>query len=226
MSNGRTAPPFTADDVVFSFERNQAKNSAMRSHVATVKEARKIDDLTVDFETTGPTRSSPSELTDMAIMSKKWCEEHNVAEPVDLGKSEENYALHNTMGTGPYRLARASPTARPCWSATPTGGASRRATSTGPSSTSSRNASTRVAALLSGEMDMIYSVPPQDMARIAQAAGMQAARRGRNCARSSWHGPEPRRAAVLQRQGQEPVQGRAGAPAFALAIDEDAIAQR
>ena len=45
---------FTADDVVFSFQRITGKNSAMRSQVATVKEARKIDDLTVEFETKGP----------------------------------------------------------------------------------------------------------------------------------------------------------------------------
>jgi len=48
---------FTADDVVFSFQRITAKNSAKRSQVATIKEARKVDDLTIDFETNGPTRS-------------------------------------------------------------------------------------------------------------------------------------------------------------------------
>ena len=33
---------------------DHGKNSAMRSQVATVKEARRIDDLTVEFETNGP----------------------------------------------------------------------------------------------------------------------------------------------------------------------------
>src|SRR5580704_3912129 len=36
---------FTADDVVFSYQRISAKNSNKRSQLATVKEARKIDDL-------------------------------------------------------------------------------------------------------------------------------------------------------------------------------------
>src|SRR5713226_10583520 len=40
---------FTADDVIFSFHRITAKNSAKRSQVATIKSAAKIDELTVDF---------------------------------------------------------------------------------------------------------------------------------------------------------------------------------
>src|SRR6266568_9447069 len=39
--------PFTADDVIFSFQRISAKNSAKRSQVATIKRATKIDALTV-----------------------------------------------------------------------------------------------------------------------------------------------------------------------------------
>src|SRR5437016_10341342 len=52
---------FTADDVIFSFRRISAKNSAKRSQVATVKEAKKIDDLTVDFVTDGADPILPSE---------------------------------------------------------------------------------------------------------------------------------------------------------------------
>src|SRR5579859_4281660 len=43
--------PLTADDVVFSLQRIQAKSSAMRAPMSMVKEARKVDDMTVDFET-------------------------------------------------------------------------------------------------------------------------------------------------------------------------------
>jgi peptide/nickel transport system substrate-binding protein len=51
---------FTADDVVFSYQRISAKNSAKRSQIATVKEARKIDALTVDFVTDGADPILPS----------------------------------------------------------------------------------------------------------------------------------------------------------------------
>lgn len=158
--------PFTADDVVFSFGRIRGKNSAKRSQVATIKEARKVDDLTVDFITNGPDPILPNELTEMDIMSKKWCEEHNVVENVVLGKGE-NYALYHTMGTGPYQLVSREPDRKtvlernPNWWGKPEGNVDRAEFDI------IANASTRVAALLSGEMDMIYSVPPQDLDRIA-----------------------------------------------------------
>ncbi len=42
--------PFTADDVVFSFNRIMSKTSVMRDVMASVKDAKKVDDLTVDFD--------------------------------------------------------------------------------------------------------------------------------------------------------------------------------
>src|SRR5580704_1940155 len=75
---------FTADDVIFSFNRIRAKNSAKRSQVATIKDARKIDDLTVDYVTDGQDPILPSELTGFDIMSKKWCEDHDAVENVVL----------------------------------------------------------------------------------------------------------------------------------------------
>src|SRR6201999_759148 len=140
---------FTADDVVFSFERIRGKNSAKRSQVATIKQAKKIDDLTVDFETNGSDPILPSEMTGMQIMSKKWCEEHNVVENVVLGSSE-NYALRNTMGTGPFRLASREPDRKtvfernPTWWGTPEGNVDKAEFNI------IANASTRVSALLSG----------------------------------------------------------------------------
>ena len=47
------------------------------------------------------------------------------------------------------------------------------------------NASTRVAALLSGEMDMIYTVPPQDIKRIEASPDLKVIADIRSCGRSS-----------------------------------------
>jgi peptide/nickel transport system substrate-binding protein len=164
--------PFTADDVVFSLARTMAPNSSMRAPLGPVKEARKIDDLTVDFETTIPDPIFPQEQTNFMIMSKAWCEAHNATEPVTIGK-EDNYALHNAMGTGPYKLVSREPDRRtvvernPGWWDKSEGNADRVEFNVIGS------APTRVAALLSGEVDMIYSVPPQDMARIKQTQGLK-----------------------------------------------------
>ena len=109
-SNGRMARPFTADDVVFTLKRILAPNSSMRAPMSPVKEARKIDDLTVDFETTVPDPIFLQEQTNLLIMSKAWCEAHNAAEPVTIGK-EDNLRAAQRNGDRPVQagLARARP---------------------------------------------------------------------------------------------------------------------
>jgi len=164
--------PFTADDVVFSLQRILAPSSSMRAPLSVVKEARKIDDLTVDFETNAPDPIFPQEQTNLLIMSKAWCEAHGSTVPAFIGK-DDNYALHNAMGTGPYRLVSREPDRKtvvernPTWWDKPVGNADRVEFNVISS------AATRVAALLSGEVDMIYSVPPQDIARIKQTDGLK-----------------------------------------------------
>src|SRR5947209_17586651 len=66
--------PFTADDVVFSFDRATHPGSNLASPLATVKEVRKIDDFTVDFVTDGPDPILPYNIPSIGIMSKQWCE--------------------------------------------------------------------------------------------------------------------------------------------------------
>jgi len=163
---------FTADDVVFTLNRIQSKDSAMRAPLSPVKEARKVDDLTVDFETFVPDPIFLQEQTNLMIMSKAWCEAHNATVPVILGK-DDNYALHNAMGTGPFRLVSREPDRKTVvekntgWWDKPEHNLDRVEFNVIAS------APTRVAALLSGEVDMIYSVPPQDIARIKQTEGLK-----------------------------------------------------
>ncbi len=164
--------PFTADDVVFTLKRIQAPNSSMRAPMSPVKEARKIDDLTVEFETFVPDPIFLQEQTNLMIMSKAWCEAHNAAEPVIIGK-EDNYALHNAMGTGPYRLVSREPDRKTVVEKNPTWWDKPADLVDQVEFHVIASAPTRVAALLSGEVDMVYSVPPQDMARIKQTEGLQ-----------------------------------------------------
>jgi peptide/nickel transport system substrate-binding protein len=216
---------FTADDVVFSFQRITAKNSAKRSQVATIKEARKVDDLTIDFETNGPDPILPSEVTGFDIMSKAWCEEHDAVENVVFGKGD-NYALYHAMGTGPFRLVSREPDRKtvvernPDWWGTPEHNIDRAEFNV------VANAQTRVAALLSGEMDMIYSVPPQDMDRIGKTSGVRLIQ-----------APELRTIYIAMDQwrdellfssvkGKNPLKDVRVRRALALAIDEEAIVKR
>jgi peptide/nickel transport system substrate-binding protein len=217
--------PFTADDVVFTLKRFQAPNSSMRAPMSPVKEVRKIDDLTVDFETTVPDPIFLQEQTNLLIMSKAWCEAHNAVEPVIIGK-EDNYALHNAMGTGPFKLVSREPDRKtvveknPLWWDKPQGNVDRVEFDVIGS------APTRVAALLSGEVDMIYTVPPQDIARIKQTEGLKLLQTPE--LRTIYLGFNESRNELASSniKGKNPFRDAKVREAVALAINEPAIASR
>ena len=220
--------PFNADDVVFSFDRATHPGSNVASPLATVKEVKKIDDFTVDFVTDGPDPILPYNLPTIAIMSKKWCEEHNTARAADLTKNEESYATRNANGTGPFMLKEREPEVKTVLVRNPNWWGLKEEPIDIDEVVFSRieNASTRVAALLSGELDMVYTVPPQDTDRIAKTAGMKV-----------WQTPELRtiflgmdqaREALIESnvKGKNPFKDKRVRQAFYQAIDEDAIAAK
>jgi peptide/nickel transport system substrate-binding protein len=158
--------PFTADDVVFSLRRAADDGGDFKGVVGDIKEVRKVNDFTVDVETKAPYPILPDQLSTTYMMSKKWCEENQAARPVDRRKGLENAASFRANGTGPFRLRERQPNVRTTfvrngnyWGKidgnvqevifTPIG-----------------NDSTRVAALLSGEVDVMEPVPLQDVDRI------------------------------------------------------------
>jgi peptide/nickel transport system substrate-binding protein len=219
--------PFTADDVVFSFGRIMMPSSIMRTPLGGLKEIRKVDDLTIDIETRQPDPILLQEQTNFFIMSKAWSEAHNATVPVQINISkEENYAVRNAMGTGGFRLTLREPDRRtiveknPGWWDKPMHNLDRVEFDVIGS------AATRVAGLLSGELDMIYAVPPQDIDRIAHTQGLKL-----------WQTPELRtiflgmdqsRDELLKSdvKGRNPLKDIRVRQAFALAIDEPAIAAR
>src|ERR1700744_795894 len=217
--------PFTADDVVFTLKRIQAPNSSMRAPMSPVKEARKIDDLTVEFETFVPDPIFLQEQTNMLIMSKAWCEAHNATEPVIIGK-EDNYALHNAMGTGPFTLVSREPDRKtvveknPLWWDKPEHNVDQVEFDVIAS------APTRVAALLSGEVDMIYTVPPQDIARIKQTQGLKLLQTPELRTISLGFNQTRPELPSSDVKGKNPFKDQRVRRAVALAIDEKAIASR
>jgi peptide/nickel transport system substrate-binding protein len=218
--------PFTADDVLFSLKRIQSQTSAMRAPMSMVKEARKVDALTVDLETKNPDPILPQEVTNFLIMSKAWCEAHNAAEPVIFGGKVDSYSVHNAMGTGPYKLVSREPDRKtvveknPGWWDKIPGNVDHVEFDV------IHSASTRVAALLSGEEDMIYTVPPQDIPRIAHAPGLHVLQhpelRTIYLGFNMWK-PE---LATSDVKGKNPFLDLRVRQAFELAIDENLIASR
>jgi peptide/nickel transport system substrate-binding protein len=217
--------PFSADDVEFSYQRVMSATSNLKSYFSTVKEFRKIDARTVEFVTKGPDPILPDELGDAwAIMSKAWCIKNNAVTPADLNKiGEENFATRNAMGTGPFMVKERVPDVRtvlvpnPNWWDTP------QHNITEAVFNRIQNDSTRVAALLSGEIDFIYTVPPQDVDRIGQTAGLKIVRKPE--LRTVFLGFDQARDELLESsvKGKNPFKDIRVREAFYRAIDVNAI---
>ena len=158
--------PFTADDVLFSLHRTQVDGSDMKSYTNDFKEVRKIDDYTVEIETKAPFPILPDVLTLVYIMSKKWCEANQAVVPVDRRKGIENAASFRANGTGPWRLRERQPNVRTTFSRNGNYWGKIESNATDIIFTPIGNDSTRVAALLSGEVDVMEPVPVQDIDRV------------------------------------------------------------
>ncbi len=104
--------PFTADDVVFTFKRAAGDGSDMKGYTQSFKAVRKIDDHTVEIETNAPYPILPDVISNVYIMSKKWCEDNKAETPVDRRKGIENTASFKANGTGPFRLRERQPSVR------------------------------------------------------------------------------------------------------------------
>src|SRR5580700_2630758 len=220
--------PFTADDVVFSFDRATHPGSNVASPLATVKEVKKIDDFTVDFLTDGPDPIMPYNLPTIAIMSKKWCEAHNTTRAADLTKNEESFATRNENGTGPFILVDRQPDVKTTLKKNPDWWGQKEWPIDFDDTVFNRieNASTRVSALLSGELDFVYTVPPQDTDRIEKTAGMKIWKTPE--LRTIFLGMDQSRDELLESniKGKNPFKDKRVREAFYKAIDEDAIAAK
>ena len=215
--------PFNADDVMFSFERARSPNSNILSLIASIKEARKIDDYTVEFVTYGPDPILIREISNWFIMDREWAEKNNATKPADLTKNEETFATRNANGTGPFMLKERQPNVRtvlvpnPDWWDKPEHNLTEAVFSW------IANDATRVAALLSGEIDMIYTVPPQDADRIAHTAGLRIVQRPE--LRVVFLGFDQLRDELLESgvKGKNPFKDKRVRQAFYQAIDIETI---
>jgi peptide/nickel transport system substrate-binding protein len=158
--------PFTADDVLFSLARGSGEGSDMKSYTNEIKEVRKVGPLTVDIETRAPFPILPDVLSFFYIMSKQWSEENQASLPVDRRKGIENAASFRANGTGPFRLRERQPNVKTSFVRNGSYWGKIEGNVVNVEYTPIGNDSTRVAALLSGQVDVIEPVPVQDVARI------------------------------------------------------------
>ncbi|GFE63688.1 ABC transporter substrate-binding protein [Litoreibacter roseus] len=165
---------FTAEDVVFSFERAKSETSAMKELLTSIVEVRAVDDTTVEFVTDGPNPILPNNFTNLFMMDKGWAEANNVVNVQDINNGETTFAATNAMGTGPYKVVSREPDVKTVLeqNADYWGAGDFPLDVTRIEYTPIQNASTRVAALLSGEVDFIQDVPVQDLVRVDGTDGL------------------------------------------------------
>ncbi|MFQ1699867.1 ABC transporter substrate-binding protein [Loktanella agnita] len=165
---------FTAEDAVFSFERAMQPNSDMKELIGSITEVRAVDDYTIEMVTDGPNPILPSNLTNLFILDKGWAEANNTVDVQDFEGGEITYATTNANGTGPYVLQSREPDVRTVmvrndnyW-----GIDQFPMEVTEIIYTPIQNAATRVAALLSGEINFLQDMPVQDLQRVSEADGL------------------------------------------------------
>lgn len=154
--------PFTADDVIFTFERAPNVPNSPSSFASAVKgkTVKKVDDLTIQISTAAPYPLMASELSNLLIVSAK----------NGTGAKTEDYNSGKaTVGTGPYKFSANVPGDRiefvrnedywgkkPKWSKV-----TFKPIKAGPA---------RVAALLAGDVDIIEDVPTADIEKLKKDA--------------------------------------------------------
>ena len=215
--------PFTADDVIFNVERARDPGSDMKTYVGQIKETRKIDAHTVEFVTTTPFPILPELFTGWLIMSKKWCEDNQATKPVDRRKGIENAASFRANGTGPYRARERQPNVRSVFSRSGNYWGKVEGNVDEVVFTPIGSDPTRVAALLSGEVDVMEPVPVQDVERIKANANLKMLQGPE--LRVIFLGMDQKRDELLfsNVKGKNPFKDKRVRQAFYQAIDEDAI---
>jgi hypothetical protein len=177
---------------------------------------KKIDDLTVEFTTDGPNPIELEHVATINIMSKAWCEKNKCMKPQNFAGKEDMITAREANGTGPYMLVSRQPDVKTVLKKNPNWWGIKTGLFDGNIDdvvyTPIVSDATRVAALISGEVDLINDPPPQDVPRLSQTPNIKVIEGRGEPHRLHRHGPGPRRAPLLERQGQEPVQGPARSP--------------
>jgi len=158
--------PFGADDVLFSFARVRADSSDLRDLVISFKDVRKLDEHTIEIETLEPYPILPQIIASVYMMSKQWSEDNQAVVPVDRRTGVENAASFSANGTGPFKVVERQPDVRTVFVRNDDYWGEIEGNAREIIFTPVGNDATRVAALLSGGIDVMEPAPVQDAARI------------------------------------------------------------
>lgn len=219
---------FTADDVVFSADRVRSEGSDLKTRIPADAKFTAVDDYTVEVKLTSPNPILNYEWDTWGIMDKEWAEANDAVPVTSASDENPNYAGINANGTGPFKIASHEVGVKTVFEAnedwwdwdnknfnvstvefTPIG-----------------SDATRVAALLSGELDLVYPIPVQDIPRVNSNNGTTALTGPE--LRTIFLGFDQGRDELLHSdvEGKNPFQDVRVRKAFYQAIDIEAIKQK
>lgn len=164
--------PMTSDDVVYSIRRAQLPSSNFKVFATPLGTARRIDAHTVEIETALPSPAGVflENVNSVRIMSKAWCERHGAQKPQDFKTGEETYSSRHANGTGPFVLVKRDAEVmtvlrrNPKWWGDAAG--RREGNVDEIVYRPIKSDATRMAALISGELDLVLDPPLQDINRL------------------------------------------------------------
>ena len=165
--------PLSADDVVYSVQRGQMPTSQINNYAAGVGAVKKVDESTIEFTLAAVNPIFLEHLDTLWIMSKTWSEKNKVTRPLDFKNKEESYAALNANGTGPYRLASRAPGIKTTYKRNPNYWGKVEGNVQEVVFTPISNDATRLAALVSGEVDFVLDPAPRDIPRLRNTAGVK-----------------------------------------------------
>ncbi|MEO5325055.1 ABC transporter substrate-binding protein [Mesorhizobium sp. CC13] len=168
---------FTADDVIASLKRVSDPTSPLRGNIPLYVGSKKIDDYTVEIEVSSPSALFLNDMTNIFMFDAQWLVDNNSEKPTDVGAKVEGYATYNTNGTGPFKLESRVPDSKTVLVVNDGWWDEKKHNLTRIEFTPIGSPATRVAALLSGEVDLVDSAPIQDLPRLEAAPGIKVDKR-------------------------------------------------
>jgi peptide/nickel transport system substrate-binding protein len=161
---------FTADDVVFSLDRMRSPGSQIKSRAPADMKAVKVDDHTIDFVLASPNPILHAEWDTWYIFSKTWSEANGATQAQAATSTSLNPFALKANGTGPFAVVSHEPGVKTVFKPNPNWWGKVEHNLTEAVFQTIKSDSTRVAALLSGDIDMMDPVPVQDVDRVKNSS--------------------------------------------------------
>ena len=160
-----------ASDVEFSINRALTGTSDVKELINSITSVKALDNSTIEIKTKGPNPILLNQLVQIFIMSESWSKKNGCETAQDYNASQETFCSINAMGTGPFKITLREQNTRTVFE--------RNENWWGNQSQHNidkiellpiKNDATRVAALLSGDIDFTNFTPAQDINRIKNSS--------------------------------------------------------